>query len=187
MDAITAGLEKLVLRGLEKSLQRIARVSAGTWRVAGVRTYVGSAAEALSAYAARPAAAVYMVMEAMPLCSVMAAEPADIPCISEGFTGVSFSSGPRISAAEEVMLSELGNILMNALVNEIINALKTSLLPALPVFASGNAAELTGRLGPCAARPGRVIAARLALECSGKAAEWDLFALLPEELAAQLT
>lgn len=178
-------LEILALLSLERCLLRLSRISTGSWLVAGVKAYSGSAAGALAAYSGKEAGAVYMVMDSLPMTGVMAADPADIECLSKGFTGHGFPGGARITPAEEIMLTELGNILLNALINGLLNELKITLLPALPRFAAGDAAALTAALGPAPAAA-RVIAARLALDCGGSYAEWDLFVLLPEDLARRL-
>lgn len=177
-------IKALTLLGLEKCLQRLGRSSAGNWRVTEVEVYPGAAADALATYEGLQTAAVYMVMP-LPLTGAMLAAPADLECISKAFTGHSFPRGGRVSAAEEVMLIELGNILINVLVNTLLNALKTTMLPALPAFMLGDAEALRRVLGQ-ADGPARVIEARLSLECGGPAAEIHLFALLPERLAATL-
>ncbi|HCC47378.1 MAG TPA: hypothetical protein DEQ38_04585 [Elusimicrobia bacterium] len=178
-------LEILALLSLERCLLRISRISTGSWRVAGVKVGPGSAAGELAGYAGTEAAAVYMVMDSLPMTAVMAASPADIECLSKGYTGHGFPRGARVTPAEEIMLTELGNILLNALINGLLNELKITLLPALPRFAAGDAASLTAALGP-APEAARVIAAKLALDCGGSSAEWDLFVLLPEDLARRL-
>jgi len=178
-------LHALTLTGMDRCLQRLGRSSAGNWRLAGVEVTRGTLADALAPYDGVQTAAVYMVMDELPLTGVMAANPADIEDISKAFTGHSFPRGLRITPAEEVMLTELGNILINVLVNVVINALKRSMLPALPLFAAGDAAGLAQAIrapaGPC-----RLIEARVELTCGGPASELHLFALLPESVAATL-
>lgn len=178
-------LHALTLAGMDKCLQRLGRSSAGNWRLAGVEVTKGTLAHALAPYDGVQTAAVYMAMNELPLTGVMAANPADIEDISKAFTGHSFPRGSHITAAEEVMLTELGNILINVLVNIIINALKRSMLPALPLFVTGDAAALAGAIGAPAA-PCRLIEARVELTCGGPASELHLFALLPEPIAATL-
>jgi hypothetical protein len=178
-------IQTLALLALEKCLQRLGRVSAGNWRAAGVEVYSGGAADALAPYEGRESAAVYMVMEKLPLTSVLIVDPADTECISKAFTGHAFPKGRHITVADEVMLTELGNILINAMVNALLNALKITMLPELPGFAAGNAAAIAAALGPSTG-PARVIEARLALDCGGPAAEILLFVLLPEPLAQRL-
>lgn len=181
-------LETVTLQGLQKCLARLSRISTDNWRAASVKVYPGKAADALAPYASKDVAAVCMVMDAMPLACVMAADPLDIECLSKGFTGHSFPNGGRITPADEIMLEELGNIVINAMVNSLLNALKSSVLPALPRFVHGTAERLTAELGPRMDlnKDYRIISVKVVLDCGGLRALLDLFTLLPEELARQL-
>lgn len=171
--------------GLQRSLQRLGRNSSGDWKLVSVELGPGTLASALAPYDGVQTAAVHMYMGDLPLTGVLAANPADLEAISKAFTGHAYPRGPRITPAEEVMLTELGNILINVLVNVLLNSLKRSLLPALPYFSAGGAAELAAAI-PAATGPSRLLEARIALHCGGPAAELHLFALISEETARLL-
>ena len=178
-------LRTLTALALQKCLQRMGRGNPGDWRLTAVEAQPGTLAGALAPYEGIHTAASYMVMDALPFAGAMLVNPADIEAISRSFTGHSFPRGARITPAEEVMLTELGNIFINVLVNVLLNALKSSALPALPAFAAGDAQALGAAIaapkGPC-----RLIEARMELRGSGPASEVHLFGLIPESLAARL-
>ena len=115
-------------------MAKLSRVSAGKWNVGAVRVSCGSMEEAVKEHAAGPGgtgAAVYFeVRGEYPFTSMVVFRPDDIETISRGFLGFSFSKLPNLNQAQEMLLSELGNILLNALISSLSNALKEE-FPAL--------------------------------------------------------
>jgi len=183
-------LENLAARSLETCLQRISRVSAGTWKVLEVKAGSGTLETALKLHAYKgTAAAVYFnLKDIAPLTAVMLFEPADLECISKGFTGHSFPRSGAITMAEEVMLTELANIVLNALINAPLNALKKSFMPAVPLFVQGDLQRLALELGRVTG-PGtnfKIIAASISVQSGNCASRTEVFTLLPEELAQAL-
>ncbi len=185
--APTPNLDLLVQQSLDKCLSRLSRISTGHWRAAMVNSYTGKPADIFTRYAAETAEAVFLKFAGLPFHSVMLVPPGDIQCVSRGFTGHSFPKTEKTSIADEIMLTELGNILLNALLNAVINALKRSGLPELPRFMEGDArklaAEFSGALNldeNC-----RIVSAAISLECDGLAA-WTLHAFVPNELAREI-
>jgi len=183
-------LESLVALSLAKCLQRISRVSAGTWQVLGASVSSGSLEDALKQHDFKnSAAAVYFNLKGMsPLTAIMLFDPADMECISKCFTGHSFPHGVTTTMAEEVMLTELGNIVMNSLINGLLNALRRQSIPTIPMFAEGNLQALTAEIGKTVnVKQGfRIITARLTLQSDVKTASAEAIALVPEELAMDL-
>lgn len=181
-------LHALARAGLERCLARVSRSSTGTWRVTACSRYPGTAAGLFGERAGRPAAAVYLALDSAPLCALLLASPAELECVSRGFTGHGFPAGPAVSPAEEIMLSELGNILLNAFVNPLLNALGKGLLPAIPWFTDGDAGTIPARLppGPVLAAGRRILRAAIDLRCGEASAQLELFAFLPEELALEI-
>lgn len=185
--APTPNLDLLVQQSLEKCLSRLSRISTGHWRATMVNSSVAKPSYILARYAADSVEAVFLKLNGLPLSSVMLVPPGDIQCISKGFTGHSFPKTEKTSIADEIMLTELGNILLNALLNAVINALKKSGLPDLPRFVEGNEAKLAAEFGgmmnldeDC-----RIVSAAISLECEGLAA-WTLHAFVPSELAREI-
>ncbi|OGS09008.1 MAG: hypothetical protein A2270_04250 [Elusimicrobia bacterium RIFOXYA12_FULL_51_18] len=183
-------LENLAVSSLAQCLLRISRVSPGTWRVLGVKVSAGTVTDAVKQHDFKnSAAAVYFNLpDASPLAAIMLFDPKDMVCISKCFTGHSFPRGPAITPADEVMLTELGNIVLNALMNGFLNALKKCVLPAVPQMVEGDMRRLTGELGKIV-NPNqgfRIITAALALQCDDSVAMSEVMALLPEKIALEL-
>lgn len=183
-------LESLTALSVAKCLQRISRVSAGTWQVQGVKVSYGSVRDALAAHDFRnPAAAVYISLEGIrPVTSAMILDTAAIEYVSKCFTGHSFPRSGPITPAEEVMLTELANIVLNAVTNALMNALKKSFIPALPRFAQGglDVIEREFLAIPALKQNFRIVTVAIEM-CSGpSAARGEVFSLVPEELAMEL-
>ncbi len=180
-------LDMLVQRNLDRSLSRISRISTGKWRAAMVNSYPASPRAVLARYAAETSVAVFMRLDTLPLGAVMLVKPEDVECVSRGFTGHSFPASGRISKADEIMLTELGNILLNAAVDSLLNALKRSALPAIPLLLEGDAVELAERAAGLLSMdaPNRAVSAALSLECEGLAV-WTLHVFVPEDLAREI-
>lgn len=183
-------IESLTALGLAKCLLRISRVSAGTWQVAGSKVSSGTLLDALKHHDFKnPAAAVYFNLKGMsPLTAIMLFDSADLECVSKCFTGHSFRRSGAITPAEEVMLTELGNILLNALVGALLNALKKSFMPTMPIFTEGDfqrvADAISKKVNPN--QTFRIAASTLELKCDPSVAKAEVLVLLPEELALEL-
>jgi len=183
-------LEQLAAASLEKCLLRLSRVSAGTWQVLDIKVSPSTIGDAIKQHDFKnQAAAVYFTLRAgAELTALMLFNPADMECISKGFTGHSFPRGQHTTPAEEIILLELGNIVLNAPVNAVLNALKKSAMPAVPQFIEGDAASLIAGLGAVAdlKRSFRVIKATLVIRCDKCETSSEVFTMIPEELASAL-
>lgn len=183
-------LESLVTLNLAKCLQRLSRVSAGTWQALAAKVSAGTLGDALGRHNFKnPAAAVYFNLKGIsPLTALMLFDPADMECISKCFTGHSFPRGAVTSPAEEVMLTELGNIVMNSMINGILNALRRESIPTIPGFAEGNLPALTAEIGKTVnIKQGfRIVTVPLTLQWDAATARAEAIALVPEELAMEL-
>lgn len=183
-------LERLAVNSLERCLNRISRVSAGTWEVLDVADFRGTLADAMRRHDFKnPAAAVYFnLKDITPMTAVMLADPADVECIAKGFTGHAFPRGSSTTLAEEVMLTELGNIVLNALINAPLNVLKKSFMPAAPLFMEGDFRRLNEELLKVVGTEQdlRIIAATLSVRCEKCVSRAEVFTILPEEIANAL-
>ncbi len=180
-------LDVLAQQSLEKCLSRLSRISTGEWRAALVSSCPGRPRDVIERYAAGGEHAVCLSLSGIPVHSVMLVAPADVECVSRGFTGHSFPRSGKTTKSEEIMLTELGNILLNSLVNPLLNAVGKSAMPQLPEFVEGGpgAVEkfLSARLRPD--EPCRLVSAAVSLRCEGLAS-WTMHAFVPEELAARI-
>ena len=183
-------IESLTALSLAKCLLRLSRVSAGTWQVAGAKVYTGTLQDALDNHEFRnQAAAVYFNLKGMsPVAAIMLFDAADLECVSKCFTGHSFPHSGAITPADEIMLTELGNIVLNALMNALLNALRKSFMPALPLFAQGGRDSIAGEISK-KVKPNqsfRIVASTLGLKSGTALAQAQVLVLLPEELALEL-
>lgn len=185
-------LERIVVTSLEKCVSKLSRVSAGKWSVAAGRVYFRSMEEAVkersSETAGTGAAAYFEVRGEYPFTSMVIFRPADIDTISRGFLGFSFSKLPNLNQAQELLLSELGNILLNALVSALSNTLKRSFLPSAPKCVQGDTPFLLEALWASLGRSGRysLVTVLLDLQCDDKVTRIEAIAVIPENMETAL-
>jgi len=119
---------------------------------------------------------------------VLLFDPEGLDCISKCFLGYSFPRSRSVSPSEEVMLLELGNILLNSLCNSVMNALRASLIPSVPRFAQGGRSRITEALAtaPAAGPDSRIIAVTLGMRSGASESRCLVLLLLPEALALAL-
>ncbi len=183
-------LERLTLSGLEKCLARLAKVSAGTWRINGVKVSRGTLEDAVAQHDfSHPGAAVYFhVKGEFPFTSMMLFDLEDMELISKCFLGYSFPKAPTFTQTEEVLLMELGNIVVNAFINAVLNALKRSTMPPVPLCVDGNLRQVAAGAGAGSdpAKDYLVVAVSLAMQCDKLASATEVIGLVPAELEHEL-
>lgn len=186
-------LESVVVTSLEKCVSKLSRISAGKWSVAGAQVSCRSMEEAAREYASSSGggtgAAVYFeVRGEYTFTSMVIFRPADIDTISRGFLGFSFSKLPNLNQAQELLLSELGNIVVNALISSLSNTLKRSFLPSAPKCVQGETSFLLETLW---ASPGRsekysLVTVMLDLQCGDQVTRSEVLTIIPENMEAAL-
>ncbi|MDO8806567.1 MAG: hypothetical protein Q7R35_19310 [Elusimicrobiota bacterium] len=193
MDAKTSLiLERMAVASLEKCVAKLSRVSAGKWSVAAAHVSCRSMEEAVKEHSSGPGgtgAAVYFeVRGEYPFTSMVVFRPDDIDTISRGFLGFSFSKLPNFNQAQELLLSELGNIILNALISSLSNALKRSFLPSAPKCLQGEKPFLLEALWASLGRAGRysLVTVMLDLKCGNKVTRSEVIAVIPENMEAAL-
>ncbi len=185
-------LERIVVASLEKCVSKLSRVSAGKWNVGTVRVSCGSMEEAVKEHSSGPGgtgAAVYFeVRGEYPFTSMVIFRPDDIETISRGFLGFSFSKLPNLNPAQEMLLSELGNILMNALISSLSNTLRRSFLPSAPKCIQGETPFLLEALWASLGGSGRysLVTVMLDLKCDDRVTRSEVIAIIPENMEAAL-
>jgi chemotaxis protein CheY-P-specific phosphatase CheC len=114
--------------------------------------------------------------------------PEDIETISRGFLGFSFSKLPGFTQAQELLLSELGNIILNAVISALSNALQRSFLPSAPKCVSGETQYLLEALWSALGeeRPNSVVTIMLDLQCDDAITRCEVVAVIPESLELAL-
>lgn len=177
--------------GLERCAAKLSRLSGAKWEVAGSAVKASTMAEISSAFgqAAEGGAAVFLEAAGEePFSSMAVFRPEDIEVISRGFLGFSFSKLPVLSQAQELLLSELGNILLNSFLGALSNAVGRSYLPAVPKCVQGEAGFLAEALQATldAGRPYAAALLTLELACDGLNTKIELIAAVPEGLEKAL-
>lgn len=187
----TGILERLVAASLEKCFLRISGVSGAAWRLTGVNISRGGLPETVNRHDFKnpDAYAVYIHVESgLPFTSLMLFDTDDVPRISKCFLGESLQEAAGIPQFNEVMLLELGNIVLNAIINQLQNALKKSAIPSVPMLLKGSPDEIAGALGVYL-EPRQsflVVTASLTVQCGPLADTGEVLAIIPEALAAAL-
>lgn len=184
-------LERIAVTSLEKCVAKLSRISAGKWSVADARVSCRSMEEAIRDHAAHrgTGAAVYFdVKGEYPFTSMVIFRPEDIDTISRGFMGFSFSKLPSLNQAQELLLSELGNIILNALISSLSNTLKQSFLPTAPKCVQGETQYLLEALWTAVGRSGRhsLVTVTLDLQCDRTVTRSEVIALIPESMEKAL-
>ena len=183
-------LKSLAAVDLSRCLLRISRLSAGTWQILDADVSSGTLLDALKSHDyGDPSSAVYLgLRETAPLTLVMMFHPEQTECISRCFTGLSFPRGKATTPAEEMMLTELGNIMLNALISSLLNALKRSAMPAVPQFIEGDLQSIAEKLGSVADldQSFRTLTIIIEIRSDEGVSTSKVFALFPEAMAQEL-
>ncbi len=189
-DNSSGALVRLTEASLKKCLGRLSGVSTGTWELLGISASAGTIEDAvkLHDFVNPKASAVYFNLRGgFPFTAIMLFDPEEMECISKCFMGYSYPRGAATTQTEEVMLLELGNIVLNALLNSALNALKLSLMPSLPAYLEGDFRDLANGLAPGGdvKQNFHIIAAALVIRSDKRATRSEVIALVPGELVQQ--
>ncbi len=183
-------LKDLAAAGLEKCLLKLTRASSGTWEAGPARVFTGDLRAALERVGRdRPAAAVHVdVADKPPFTTALLFNSGDTGHIGSCFVKDPLPAAAATERFEEVMLIEIGNIILNALINSLLNALNRSAVPSVPMYIAGGADAIAAGLGAVlgSAVNFRVVTAALTIRRDGREGLMEAVVLLPEELAAEL-
>lgn len=185
-------LERIAADGLGKCVAKLSRISAGEWSVVSSGVSTRSMREAVKEHAAGErgsSAGVYFEVKGdLPFVSMIVFRPGDIEVLSRGFLGFSFSKLPNLNQAQELLLSELGNIIFNSLVSALSGALRRSFIPSVPKCVQGEIPFLLEALWTSLGRPGEssLVTVILDLRCGKDITRCEVIALMPEQMEAAL-
>lgn len=187
----TGILERLASASLEKCLLKISAVSGMAWQLTDINISRGNLGHAVSrhSFSSQSAAVVYIhVNSEFPFMSLMVFDQADVGHISKCFLGESLARAGNIEQFNEVMLLELGNIMLNAVINYFQNALRKSAIPSVPMFMTGNSGHIAAGLGAYmdSRQIFRIITAAVSVGSGQRVSRGAVLAVIPEELAAAL-
>jgi chemotaxis protein CheY-P-specific phosphatase CheC len=177
--------------GLRRCVAKLSRISAGEWTVADARVSCRTMGEAVKdpAGSRGVGAGVYFEVGGdMPFTSMIIFRPEDGEILSRGFLGFSFTKLPGLNQAHELLLSELGNIILNSLVSSLSNALKRSFLPSAPKCVQGEPQFLLEALWTTAGDGAGfdLVTVTLDLKCGGTMTRSEVLALLPDGMEKAL-
>jgi chemotaxis protein CheY-P-specific phosphatase CheC len=185
-------LQRIAVSSLEKCVVKLSRISAGEWSVADAQVTWRSMEEAIGEHSNGPrgtgAAAYFEIKGEYPFTSMVVFRPEDIEVISRGFLGFSFSKLPNLSQAQELLLSELGNVILNSLLGSLSNTLKRSFLPSAPKCVQGEIRFLLEALWTATEPTGRhsLVTVVLDLKCDGTVTRIEVIALIPDNMERAL-
>lgn len=184
-------LSRIAVASLQKCTEKLSRVSAGVWNIAGANVSMETLDAVMKRYSADDgeSAAVYFdVKGELPFVAILLFDPRDMERISKCFLGYSFSPSPAMNQAGELLLSELGNIILNSFVSAMSKALKTVFMPSVPRYVHGVPRDLLEAMGVSMdLKQGyRSICVKLNINCD-KTVTWsEVVGLIPEKLAQAL-
>jgi chemotaxis protein CheY-P-specific phosphatase CheC len=188
----TGILERLAAASLENCLQRVTKVSGAVWQLAGIDISRGTLASAvkLHDFSKDPSAAVVYinVTGGLPFTSLLFFNAGDVPHISKCFLEESLAQASGIPQFDEVMLLELGNIMLNAVINYLQNALKKSAIPSVPMLLKGDCGHIAEGLGVYLdpRQSFRIVTSSITVRRDSRVSRGEVQAIISEELAAAL-
>lgn len=184
-------LERIAAESIEKCVAKLSRISAGKWSVADVRVSLRSMEEAIKEHGSsgENGAAVYFEVKGeTPFTSMIVFRPGDMEIISRGFLGFSLSKLPSFSQAHELLLSELGNIILNSFISSLSNTLKRGFLPSIPKCVQGETQYLLEALWTSIDRGNRqsLVTVMLDLRCDNALTRSEVLVLVPDGMERAL-
>ncbi|MDA8243995.1 MAG: hypothetical protein M0025_07745 [Elusimicrobia bacterium] len=186
-------LREIAAESLEKCVSRLSRVSSGRWSVAGSAVACRSMTEAVKEHSGRAAgesAGVYFdIAGDYPFSSMVMFKTEDAEVFSKGFLGTSFTRFQNFGQAQELLFSELGNIILNSFAAAVSKAAGRPLIPSVPKCVRGETQFLLEALWSSMGAPGRrnMLTVTLDLSCCGSVTHTELIVLIPEALEAALS
>ena len=184
-------LERIAVASLEKCAGKLSRISTGEWSVEDTRVSCRSLEEAISGHSdsrGTGAAVYFEIAGEYAFTAMVVFRPEDIETISKGFLGFSFSRMPSLNQAQELLLSELGNIILNTLISSLSNSLKRSFMPSVPKCVQGETRFLLEALSTAMDRGQRhsLVTVILDLKCDAAVTRSEVITLIPENMEKAL-
>ncbi len=190
-DNVNEMLGRIAVASLQKCVGKLSRVSAGVWSIAGAEVSTGTLEETINHRGPQDAEATAVYFEVkgdLPFVAVILFDPRDIDRISKCFLGYSFSVSPVLTQAGEMLLSELGNIILNSFISALSNTLKRVFMPSAPECLSGQPQSLLESMSTAVdiRRSCYIVRVKLDLKCGESVTRSEVLGLIPEKLAQEL-
>ncbi|MCX5784455.1 MAG: hypothetical protein NTX59_02070 [Elusimicrobia bacterium] len=185
-----SALETIAAAGLEKCLSSLSKASTGRWSLADMSVSRGALSElALDRRAGEGGTAVYFeVSEDHPFAAMLIFRSADRKHISMCFPDYDFPRLVDINQAEDLLLSELGNIILNAFTGSLSNALERSFIPSGVKSLKGSQRFLLESLAAGLGKGPKysLISIMLGLQCGQLVTRAEVVGIIPEKLEEEL-
>ena len=183
-------LENIAAAGLRKCMDKLSKVSAGHWSLADASVSRGALNEImLKRRSAAGGVAVYFkISGGCPFTAMIIFQSGDIELISKCFLGFAFPRLEEINQAEELLLSELGNIILNSFVGSLSNALKRSFIPSGPKCLKGEPQFLLEALETVLDKEQKysLISIMLDLQCDRIVTRAEVIGIIPCKLEKEI-
>ncbi|MBI4655928.1 MAG: hypothetical protein HY746_04170 [Elusimicrobia bacterium] len=121
-------------------MSKLSRISSGDWSILNVKISNKTLEEMIRESAIEEdfnAGVFFEVKGEFPFVAMIVFRPKDIEIVSKCFLGYSLARIGALSNVEELMLSELGNIIVNSFIGSLSNLMSTTFLPSVPKCIQG--------------------------------------------------
>lgn len=176
--------KKLSQEAIGSALERLNRISCGKWKLSWEENLIASGSvnyDSVCVYFGAGA-----VEEAMHFALFF--DRKDMGMLSRNFIGYSFFVSEKMTKTEEMLVSELGNIILNSMVNAVGNRLGRTFIPSVPKIIQAEkefALEVISR-GLPENRGKTELPGNISIECGGKDAVCEIFSFIPDKILALL-
>jgi len=183
-------LKNIAAAGLRKCMGRLSKISAGHWSLADTSVSWGTLNEImLKRRSAAGGVAVYFEISGeYPFTAMIIFQTKDVELISKCFLGLAFPRIAEINLAEELLLLELGNIILNSLVGALFNSLKLSFIPSMPKCIKGEPLFLLDALWTMLDKKQKysVVSMDINLQCDNAVTRAEVIGVIPGKLEKEL-
>jgi chemotaxis protein CheY-P-specific phosphatase CheC len=183
-------LEDIVVASLEKCVGKLSKISAGRWSLTDVGVAWGTLSEiTLKRRSAAGGIAVYFEVGGdCPFTAMIIFRTEDVELISKCFIGFAFPRMADINQAEELLLSELGNIILNSFVSGLSNSLRRSFIPSVPKCIKGEPMFLLEALATALDKKQKysLVSVMLNLQCDSTVIHSEVVGIIPAKLEGEL-
>lgn len=183
-------LENIAAAGLRKCVDKLSKISAGHWSLADVSVSWGTFNEImLKRRSAAGGVAVYFEISGeYPFAVMIIFQTKDVEFISKCFLGFAFPRMAEINQAEELLLSELANIILNSLVGALFNSLKRSFIPSAPKCIKGEPLFLLEALWTMLDKKQKysLVSMNINLQCDNAVTRAEVIGIIPGKLEKEL-
>ncbi|HAF95101.1 MAG: hypothetical protein A2X34_08680 [Elusimicrobia bacterium GWC2_51_8] len=182
--------ERVAAAGLEKCVDKLSKISAGHWSLADTSVSCGTLNEImLKRRSAAGGAAVYFEIAGdCPFTVMMIFQAKDVKLISKCFLGFAFPRMAEINQAEELLLSELGSIILNSLVSALFNSVNRSFIPSVPKCIKGEPLFLLEALWAMLDKEHKynLVSMDINLQCDDTVTRAEVICVVPGKLEKEL-